>query len=186
MKREFLKTLGVPDDQIDKIMDENGKDINDAKAKADAATTERDDLKAQLKQRDTDIADLKKSTGDKDEVSKKLTDLEAKYKTDTGELAAKLEKQAFDAKLDLALTGKVKNPKAVRALLDIDKIQLKDDALDGLEAQLTVLKTSDAYLFNDVGGKPAGKTPPAGGTGAGGQLNLHDAVAAKLSSQFTK
>ncbi|HHV42328.1 MAG TPA: hypothetical protein GXX72_05740 [Clostridiaceae bacterium] len=37
MKREFLKDLGLADDMIDKIMDENGKAINAEKTRTDTA-----------------------------------------------------------------------------------------------------------------------------------------------------
>ena len=40
MKREFLKNLGIADDQIDKIMAEYGKDLQTEKDKAKAASTE--------------------------------------------------------------------------------------------------------------------------------------------------
>ena len=33
MKRDFLKDLGIPEDKIDQIMAENGKDIESTKAK---------------------------------------------------------------------------------------------------------------------------------------------------------
>ncbi len=35
MKRDFLKDFGIADDVIDKIMAENGKDIEAAKSKAE-------------------------------------------------------------------------------------------------------------------------------------------------------
>lgn len=184
MKREVLKSLGLSEDVIDKIMDENGKDINDLKTQIQATATERDGYKEQLKQRDTDITELKKSAANSEELKSKLSELETKYQKDTGELSAKLAKQAFDSKLDLALAGKVKNPKAVKALLDIEKLQLKDDELDGLEPQLTALKASDAYLFNEETKAPKGSTPPAGGGNPNGSVSLKDAVAAKVASQF--
>ena len=186
MKREVLKSLGLSEDVIDKIMDENGKDINDLKSQIQATATERDGYKEQLKQRDTDITELKKSAANSEELKAKLTDLESKYQKDTGDLTAKLAKQAFESKLDLALAGRVKNPKAVKALLDVEKIKLKDEELDGLEPQLTALKTSDAYLFNDEPKAPKGSTPPAGGNGGNTAVSLKDAVAAKVASQFTQ
>jgi chromosome segregation ATPase len=186
MKREFLKNLGLSEEAIDKIMAENGNDINDLKTQIQATTTERDGFKDQLKQRDTDITELKKSAATADELKTKFAELETKYQKDTGDLSTKMAQQAFDAKLDLSLTGKVKNPKAARALLDIEKIKLKDGELDGLEPQLTALKTSDPYLFNEEPGKLAGKTPLAGGAGAGATPSLHDAIAQKVQSQFSK
>ena len=40
MKREFLKGLGLEDNVIDQIMDENGKDINKANEKVKALEAE--------------------------------------------------------------------------------------------------------------------------------------------------
>lgn len=101
MKREELKNLGLTDDQIKFVMDENGKDINALKATIDqkdqqitALTTERDGLKTQVADRDKDIADLKKQSGNTDELNKKLTDLQTKYDTDTKDLQGKLDAQA--------------------------------------------------------------------------------------------
>jgi len=186
MKRDFLKALGLADEAIDKIMAENGNDINELKTQIQATATERDGFKDQLKQRDTDIIELKKSASSADELKVKLTDLETKYQKDTSDLTGKLEKQNFDTKLDVALAGKVRNTKAAKALLDFTKISLKEDKLEGLDSQLESLKQSDAFLFVDATpGKPAGTPPPAGGTGSGGQtVSLKDAITEKVQSQF--
>ena len=188
MKREFLKTMGLTEEQIDKVMAENGNDINDLRTQVSTLTTERDGIKDQLKQRDADINELKKSSASAEELKKQVTDLEDKYKKETGELTAKLEKQNFDAKLDLALAGKVKNVKAAKALLDVEKIKLKEDALDGLEAQLTALKTSDAYLFTEAPTPPNPKgNPPAGGKpGEPGKGDFRSAIAANISKTMEK
>ena len=54
----------------------------------------------------------------------------------------------LDSALDMALTGaKGKNPKAIKALLDMDKIKLDEEGLKGLEDQLASLKTNESYLF---------------------------------------
>ena len=48
----------------------------------------------------------------------------------------------------MALTGaKGKNPKAIKALLDMDKISLDGETLKGLDEQLNLLKTNESYLF---------------------------------------
>ena len=52
MKREFLKELGVEgltDEAIDKIMAENGKDVEAQKARAADLKTQLDDVQAKLK-----------------------------------------------------------------------------------------------------------------------------------------
>ena len=45
MKREFLKGFDIADDVIDKIMAENGKDIEAEKSKVTALKTENETLK---------------------------------------------------------------------------------------------------------------------------------------------
>jgi predicted metal-dependent phosphotriesterase family hydrolase len=55
MKREFIKSLnieGLTDEIIDKIMSENGKDIQKAQQAAEKINTELENLKAELKSKD--------------------------------------------------------------------------------------------------------------------------------------
>lgn len=101
MKREELKNLGMTDEQIKYVMDENGKDINAQKEiinqkeqQITALTTERDGLKTQVADRDKDIANLKKESGDNEQLTKQLSDLQTKYDTDTKGLQDKLDAQA--------------------------------------------------------------------------------------------
>lgn len=75
---------------------------------------------------------------------------ETKYKTD---LAAVKKDAAVDAAI---MQAKGRNPKAIKALLDMDKISLKEDGtLEGLD--LEGLRKSDEYLFDT---KPAEKPLP--------------------------
>lgn len=68
---------------------------------------------------------------------------ETKYKND---LAAVKKDAAVDAAI---MQAKGKNAKAIRALLDLDKVTLREDGtLDGLD--LEALKKSDGYLFDTV------------------------------------
>ena len=67
------------------------------------------------------------------------------------------------------LLEKVKNIKAVKALLDIDSIKLDGDKLLGLDDQLNGLKENESYLFEQEQ-KPNSPTivapgNPQGGTG---------------------
>ena len=122
------------------------------KEKFDALETTITDLREQLADRDKDIATLKKSTGDNETLTKQLTDLQDKYKTDTEALQSKISQNALNAALDLGITqAKGKNAKAVKALLDTSKLSLKDDGtVDGLDTALEALKQSDGYLFERV------------------------------------
>lgn len=160
MKRKFLEDMGVLSaEQIDSIMKENGNDINAAKADVTSITTERDNLKDQLKDRDTQIENLKKTAGDNAELTKQIEQLQAENK------AAKV-----DAAVQLALTvAKAKNVKAVRALLEgLDKAEFADDgSIKGLSDQIKKLQTAeDSKFLFDEPAKPAtpkGATPEDGG-----------------------
>jgi len=128
------------------------------KEKFDASEMTITDLRKQLADRDKDIAALKKSTGDNETLTKQLTDLQGKYKTDTEALQNKISQNALNAALDLGITkAKGKNTKAIKALLDTSKMTVKDDGtIDGFDAALDGLKKSDGYLFENVETTPEG------------------------------
>lgn len=71
MNRDFLKNAGVPDEAIDKIMAEWGRDLQAEKDKSKAAS-------AELETYRTKVADLEKSAGESESVRKELEDLKAK------------------------------------------------------------------------------------------------------------
>lgn len=109
MKREFLKGLGIEDDLIKQIMDENGRDIESAKGElekykqeATAKATEIDGLKQQIEQRNADIENLKKAAADNEALKTSLTELQTKYDTDTKALQQKLEDQKTEYAVNAA------------------------------------------------------------------------------------
>lgn len=153
MKREFLKELGLEDEATNKIMAEHGKSVNDIKEKAEKADeleSQTKDYKQQLADRDKQLEDLSKKAKGNEELTKELDDLKKANQTATEEYENKLKKQSFEYSLKDALSAnKVRNPKAVKALLDTETIKLDGDKLLGLDDQLKAIKESDPYLFED-------------------------------------
>ncbi|MBC1478029.1 scaffolding protein [Listeria welshimeri] len=148
MERDFLKELGLEKETIDSIMAEHGKSIQNEKDKVTSAEAERDGLKSQLAQRDDDIEALKTDSGTSKSLKTQLETLQDNYETLKKDSEAKLVETRKGAALDLALANaKARNPKAVKALLDNDKLELTDEGLKGLDEQLGALQESDAYLF---------------------------------------
>ena len=45
------------------------------------------------------------------------------------------------------MSSKAKNPKAVKALLDLNNVEFDGDKIKGLEEQVKNIKKSDSYLF---------------------------------------
>jgi ATPase subunit of ABC transporter with duplicated ATPase domains len=157
MKREFLKDLGIADDVVDKIMAENGKDINDVKAKF----ADYDNLKKQIAERDKQLEELKKTEPEK------LQAEIARLQQENTAVQQKFESELKAAKLNFALethltkAGAV-NVTAVKALLDHSKISLDGDHLIGLDDQLKTLKEKETWAFKPQttevpgsGGNPA-------------------------------
>lgn len=181
MNREFLEKLELEKDIVDKIMAEHGKTIGATNQELESVTTERDSLKEQLAERDEQLEELKKV--DAEGLQAKIDELQEVNETTRTEYEEKLHQQAFDFKLQEALTGaKVRNPKAVKALLDVESIKLDGDKLLNLDDQLEQLKESDEYLFEQE--KQDDKKQPTivtGGNPDGGENNDGDPFAAKLA-----
>jgi len=173
MKRDELKKLGLTDEQIDKVMDLNGNDINGLKADLiardqtiTALTTERDGLKDQVTARDKDIDDLKKSAGDNEGLSKQLSDLQTKYDTDTADLKQKLENQAREHAEDAFFSGyqftSAFAKKAAMAEFRAAKLELKDGKFIGAEDFMKTMQEQNKDAFKakeEPSPKPEAESP---------------------------
>jgi predicted nucleic acid-binding Zn-ribbon protein len=166
MERKFLKDLGLADDAIEKVMAENGKDINELKSAGETAKTTLADLQKQIKDRDKQLETLKTSSGDNEALKKQITDLQEANKTAKADYETNLKKVTLGSKIETALLGaKAKNVKAVRALLDESKISLDKENVLGLDDQIKALQKSDPDFFGEK--KQDNPPPPVGGGPAG-------------------
>ncbi len=100
MKRDQLKELGVEESVINKIMDLNGADIEKVKSSSAEIQEENEALKAQLKERDKDLKNLRKNAKDNEELSNSYKELQAKYEKDTADLSTKLSQTRLNSALD--------------------------------------------------------------------------------------
>lgn len=167
MNREFLKNLGLEDEKIDQIMAEHGKTVNSMKDELNKAKDLKQqikDLQDQIKQRDDQLEDLKGKAAGNEDLQKQIQTLQDQNKQLQQDYEAKIQKQQFEFSLEKALTAaKVRNAKAVKALLDTEVIKLDGDKLLGLDEQLKNIKESDPYLFEEE--KPAEPKKPQFMTG---------------------
>ena len=170
MKREMLKELGLTDEQIDKVMAENGRDVEKHKTAAETSKAELDGLKTQLTERDKQFKELQASTGDNATLKEQLTALEAANKEQKAVFEQQMQDLRFQAALNTELLkADVVDADLVGVKLDKSKIKLNDDGtLAGLSEQLDGLKTSYSFLFKQpppalalTGVEPANKTKPA-------------------------
>lgn len=149
MTRDFLKEMGLEKEQINKILDENSSDIGKAKDGSDDLKTECDSLKAQLSERDKQLEDLKKSSGDNAELKKQIEALQQQNAEQQKAHEAELKQLKLDNAIDTALTAAgAKNIKAVKPFIDTSKVKLDNDGkLTGLDEQLKEVQKTEGYLF---------------------------------------
>lgn len=168
MNKEQLIELGLTEEQADKVVEGFGKMI--PKSRFDDKNEEVKDLRQQLTDRDVQLKELEQKATGNEELQKQIQDLQTKNEQTVADYEGKLQQKDFDFKLESALRdAKSKNPKAVKALLNMENIKLDGDKLLGLDEQLEGLKKSDDYLFVSDGLK--GKTPPGGGQHLPGGYN---------------
>lgn len=137
MKKEELLELGLTEEQVAGVFKLNGQDINAIKA-------ERDNLKSELEVANNKISDLEKI--DVDEIKAEVE----KYKNEISDLKIN---HSIENSL---LKSKVKNPKAAKALLDLEALKESKNFDSDLKAQIDDLKKSDDYLFEVEGSSVGG------------------------------
>lgn len=172
MTREFLKNLGLEDAAIDKILDENMRDIGREKGNTATAQTELTAAQEKLKTAQTELEGLKKANGDIATVQKQLTDLQAKYDKDTGDLKGQLADRDYSDAITRAISGKALKfssksaERAFTAALKEKKLELKAGELTGLDDFIKAQKEADPDAFAPDKAPPRIVGPMGGGGGA--------------------
>lgn len=169
-KEDLMKIEGMTEELATKIAEQSAAEISGnyvPKSRFDEVNEAKKDAESLVKERDKQLEDLKKSTGDNDALKKQIEALQEDNKRIVKENEAKLRQMAresIDAQL-LSENGAL-NSKAVAALMDA-----VDDKLEGDEykaarlAQIQALQKSDSYLFKTKPEpKPAGATPAGSGS----------------------
>ena len=190
MTRDEIKAIlpNITKEELDKIMAINGSDIEKAKGDTTALNTQISDLTNQIADRDKQLKDLKDKVTDNENLTKQITDLQTANAT----AKANYDKAVAEMKRNHAVDNsirdaKAKNVKAVRALLDMDKIKMDGDTVLGLKDQIDALVKSDAYLFDTVdtthtdvkGGFVPGKGSNGGNTDT--PATFSDAISTSLA-----
>lgn len=148
MTREYLESLGLEKEVIDKIMAEHGKGIEKVKADVEAKETEVETLQGQLKTANEKIEEFEKV--DVEEVQKAAKDYKKKFEEAEKESAKKIAQLEFEHEIENAIRdSKARNVTAVKALLDIDSLKESNNRLDDIKKALEATKEANDYLFED-------------------------------------
>ena len=170
MKREFLKSLGISDDAIERIMVEYGTSVNSLKSKQTELEEKIDSYKQRISERDQQLEGLKKSASDSEKLQKQIEKLQDDNKKSNEAYEAKIKQMGIDNAMKLALTNaKAKDIDMLRVKLNLDGAELEGDTIKGLDKQISKLKEEYPYMFDGeskptvAGTKPSeGSKTPAG------------------------
>lgn len=162
MTREELKALGLSDEQVEKIVDDYGKNYV-SKGQFNQKNEESKTLKGELDNYKNEIDKLKKDNKDNQSLAEQIDALKNQATEREKTYKAQAKQMQVNNLVELALIkNKAKNTTAAKALLkDLDKAEIVDGDIKGLSAQIEALKKSDAYLFDAV---RIGHAPGEGGT----------------------
>lgn len=176
MTLEALVAAGISQEQAKEILDAHKAEISGKyvpKARFDEVSNS-------LKDRDTQIAGLKKFEGTAQELQAKVTELETANKAKDAEMAKALAAERKKSAMTGKLSGKVHDVDMVLSQIDQDKVSIGDDgALVGFDDQVKALQEKKGFLFiaetdptagqqTQPGFQVKGKTPPeSAGTGTG-------------------
>lgn len=147
MKTEDLKAIGLSEEQIQEVHKLHGLDITAMKHEKSVLEADLENLNRQL----TTANEKIESFGDIDVDEIKREVEEYKLKLEEVDAAHKKEMEGLkqNHSIDLALTNaNARNVKAVKALLDMEKLQGSKDFSADLSRMIDGLKESDGYLFD--------------------------------------
>ena len=180
MKREFLEGFGLDKEAVDKIMQENGADIQNARqSEAQKFNAERDglnqkisDLTAQGEQRDADLKTVREQltaaqtdAGKLADIQKSLTDLQGKYDSERQEWENRDKQQRYEYAVKTAVSGVKFSSEAAKRDFTAQAIgaglKLDGDTLLGFGDFLSKARESDPGAFAaETPPAPANPTPP--------------------------
>ena len=173
MKKEDLMQIeGMTEELATKIAEQSAEELKGyvPKTRFDEVNDAKKNAEALVKERDKQLEEVKKSTGDNEELKKQIETLQEANKAAKTEYEASIKKMQIDNAVQTALKDAgAKNTTALIALLkDMDKAELADDGtVKGLAEQIQELQKSESYLFNikaEPQNKPSGVTPANSGS----------------------
>ena len=171
MKKEELIKLGLDEETAKKVEAASTEELKGyvEKTKYSELETIKNQLEESNKTVNKQLEDLKKNTGDAEALKAEIQKMQDENKSKETEYANNIKKLKIDNAVELALIGaKAKNIKAVKALLNLENLEIGEDGkVKGLEDQIKNLTKDEgtAFLFEaesktetPKGTDPAGKS----------------------------
>lgn len=157
MKKEDFLKLGLTEEQATKAAEASAEELKGfiPKSRFDEVNEQKKKLEEDIKTRDKQLEELKKL--DAEGLKVQIEKLQEENKAAKEKYDAELKQIQLDNAVEKALIGaKAKNIKAVKALLDLEKIELDGESVKGLEDQIKKLTEGEdtKFLFDVAGEKP--------------------------------
>ncbi len=172
MKREDVKNKipGITDEQLDWLMGENGRDVTAERKKADGlqaqVATAQDGLKAFGEHKPEDFAAAQQQIAQLQQQMKEQAD-----------------GYAFDSALNGAIRdAKGRDVKAIRGMLDLDRLKGSKDRGADIQAALKALAEEKAWAFESAAPGGTGVVVNTGAEHGTGGTAEDDGVAAAFAS----
>lgn len=176
MERSLLKELGLTDEQIEKVMAENGKDVQAEQANTAAKQSEVDVLTSQLTEANKQVQAFKDMKVD--DIRAKAQEFEEKFNQSQTELKEARETAMIEKVLS---TSNAHDIDVVKGLIKRDQLVFKDNSILGLDEQIASLKTEKSFLFKSEEGKKPTFSSGSGPEGDPKPTTLRDAIAAAIN-----
>lgn len=174
MTKETLMQMGLTEEQANKVMEGlNGSFV--PKSRFNEVNTELQTAKNTIKERDTQLETLQKSTGDVEALKKQITDLQTANTNQQKQHDEEMKQFKINAAVDKALTdAKAINPATVKPLLAafLEKANLADDGtIYGLADEIGKLAKAEgtSFLFK----ADSNTTPAVAGASPAGSVTTN-------------
>ena len=198
MKKEEFVALGISEEQAAKAAEASKKELESYVPKADYETANQTkvQLEKDIKDRDKQLEDLKKNSGDNAELKKQIETLQAENKAVMEKNEAEMKELKLSTAIKLAIAESAQDADLVTGLFDKSKLILSDDGkVTGLEEQLKSIKESKPFLFKETkpgteskpGFRPIGAPSQQTHTATknnDGKVDMKAAIEAKLQEQM--
>ncbi|MBU5311905.1 phage scaffolding protein [Tissierella carlieri] len=169
MTLEQLMEMGLDEETAKKVLKAYQDSLKDRYIpieRFNEVNEDKKELKTQIEDRDKQLKELKIKAAGNEELTTKITELETLNNQTKEEYETKITALRKETSIELKLKDeKAKNIKAVKALLDLEKVSLDGDNLIGLDEQLKALKEKESYLFGEDSIRGRGSNPPGDSVG---------------------
>jgi len=183
--KELLKDAGVGDEKLNELISNINKEIPKyfiPKSKYNEVTEAKKQLEEEIKVRNTQLEELKKSAGENENLKRQIEELQSANKQKDEEYQKQIKDLQITNAIKLALSGKVHDEDLVASLINKDKLIIEDGGkIVGLDEQINSLKESKSFLFKDDNSQQAG-FQKIGNEQSNNQQALDDAIAAAFGN----